>query len=60
MRLAILGGSFNPVHLGHLYLADAAISAFGYDRLLLIPAFRSPFKTDAAAPSPPYQRMEPR
>ena len=52
MRLAILGGSFNPVHLGHLYLADAAISAFGYDRLLLIPAFRSPFKTDAAAPSP--------
>ncbi|MDR2375965.1 MAG: nicotinate (nicotinamide) nucleotide adenylyltransferase [Treponema sp.] len=52
MRLAILGGSFNPVHLGHLYLADAVISAFGYDRVILIPAFRSPFKLDAAAPSP--------
>ncbi|MDR1024798.1 MAG: nicotinate (nicotinamide) nucleotide adenylyltransferase [Treponema sp.] len=51
MRLAILGGSFNPVHLGHLYLADAAISNFGFDRVLLIPAFRSPFKLGAAAPS---------
>jgi nicotinate-nucleotide adenylyltransferase len=38
--------------LGHLYLAEAALSAFGYDRLLLIPAFQSPFKLDAAAPSP--------
>ncbi|MDR2136527.1 MAG: nicotinate (nicotinamide) nucleotide adenylyltransferase [Treponema sp.] len=52
MRLAILGGSFNPVHLGHLYLADAVLSAFGYDRVLLIPAFRSPFKLDADAASP--------
>jgi nicotinate-nucleotide adenylyltransferase len=51
VRLAILGGSFNPVHLGHLYLADAAISNFGFDRVLLIPAFRSPFKQGAAAPS---------
>jgi nicotinate-nucleotide adenylyltransferase len=52
MRLAILGGSFNPVHLGHLYLADAVISGFAYDRVLLIPAFHSPFKPGAAAPSP--------
>jgi nicotinate-nucleotide adenylyltransferase len=52
MRLAILGGSFNPVHLGHLYLADAVLSAFGYDRVILIPAFQSPFKQGAAAPSP--------
>ncbi|MDR2178530.1 MAG: nicotinate (nicotinamide) nucleotide adenylyltransferase [Treponema sp.] len=56
MRLAILGGSFNPVHLGHLYLADAALSAFGYDRVLLIPAFRSPFKLDAGA-APPQDRL---
>ncbi|MDR3148190.1 MAG: nicotinate (nicotinamide) nucleotide adenylyltransferase [Treponema sp.] len=52
MRLAILGGSFNPVHLGHLYLADMVLSDFGYDRVLLIPTFRSPFKLDAAAPAP--------
>jgi nicotinate-nucleotide adenylyltransferase len=44
MRLAILGGSFNPVHAGHLFLAEAALSAFDYDRVVLVPAFRSPFK----------------
>jgi nicotinate-nucleotide adenylyltransferase len=52
MKLAILGGSFNPVHLGHLYLADAVLSTFGYDRVVLVPAFKSPFKLGAAAPSP--------
>jgi nicotinate-nucleotide adenylyltransferase len=52
VRLAVLGGSFNPVHLGHLYLADAVISGFGFDRVLLVPAFRSPFKLGAAAASP--------
>jgi nicotinate-nucleotide adenylyltransferase len=48
MKLAILGGSFNPVHLGHLLLADAVLAALGYDRLALVPAFRSPFKPAAA------------
>jgi nicotinate-nucleotide adenylyltransferase len=52
MKIAILGGSFNPVHLGHLYLADAVISTFGYDRVVLVPAYKSPFKQGAEAPSP--------
>lgn len=47
MRLAILGGSFNPVHLGHLFLAESALSALNYDHVALIPAWRSPFKPDA-------------
>ncbi|MDR1389211.1 MAG: nicotinate (nicotinamide) nucleotide adenylyltransferase [Treponema sp.] len=47
MRAAILGGSFNPVHLGHLYLADAALNAFHYDRVLFFPANISPFKQHA-------------
>ena len=47
MKLGILGGSFNPVHLGHLFLADKAISALKLDRVVLIPAYRSPFKLDA-------------
>ncbi|MDR1288169.1 MAG: nicotinate (nicotinamide) nucleotide adenylyltransferase [Treponema sp.] len=46
MRFAILGGSFNPVHLGHLYLAEAALSFLDYDRVIFVPAFRSPFKTE--------------
>jgi nicotinate-nucleotide adenylyltransferase len=46
VKLAILGGSFNPVHLGHLYLAESALK-MGYDRLVLVPAFTSPFKPGA-------------
>jgi nicotinate-nucleotide adenylyltransferase len=52
VRLAILGGSFNPVHLGHLYLADAALSICGYDRIILVPAFTSPFKPGVCETSP--------
>ena len=48
MRLAILGGSFNPIHLGHLFLADVVLSTLHYDRVVLVPAFRSPFKLAAA------------
>ena len=48
MRLAILGGSFNPMHLGHLFLADTVLSALHYDRVVLVPACKSPFKLSAA------------
>ena len=51
MKFAILGGSFNPIHLGHLFLADAVLS-YGYDRIILIPAFQSPFKIGAKGASP--------
>ena len=52
MKLAVLGGSFNPVHIGHLYLADAVLTGLAYDRIILVPAFQSPFKPDAEAASP--------
>jgi nicotinate-nucleotide adenylyltransferase len=44
MKLAVLGGSFNPIHLGHLFLVDAVISELHYDRVVLVPVCRSPFK----------------
>jgi len=47
VKLGILGGSFNPVHFGHLFLADKALSALGLDRVVMIPAYRSPFKLAA-------------
>ena len=47
MKIALLGGSFNPIHLGHLFLADAALSSLQYDRVIMIPAYRSPFKLAA-------------
>jgi nicotinate-nucleotide adenylyltransferase len=47
MRLIILGGSFNPVHLGHLFLAEEVLSSLHYDRIVFVPAYRSPFKLAA-------------
>jgi len=48
VRIAVLGGSFNPVHIGHLALADAVHVTFGYDRVLLVPANIPPHKEMAA------------
>jgi len=48
VKLGILGGSFNPIHLGHLFLADKVFTALELDRIVFIPAFLSPFKPDAA------------
>lgn len=51
MKLAIYGGSFNPVHSGHLAVADEALS-LGYDKLLFVPTFISPHKQLTASVSP--------
>ena len=44
MKLAVLGGSYNPIHIGHLMLADAVSLRYGYDTIAFVPAFLSPFK----------------
>jgi nicotinate-nucleotide adenylyltransferase len=51
-KLAVLGGSFNPVHLGHLAVADAVLTNLDYDRVIFVPAFESPFKQGAEGGSP--------
>lgn len=43
-KLGMLGGSFNPIHLGHIGLAQAFISHLQLDRVLLMPAFVPPHK----------------
>ena len=44
-RTALFGGSFNPVHHGHLLLADEVREALGLDRVLFMPAALPPHKT---------------
>jgi len=54
MRLGLYGGSFNPVHFGHVRVARAALAELRLDRLVILPAAVSPFKTgDAAVATPP-------
>lgn len=48
-RLGIYGGTFDPVHRGHLFVADDVRVSFALDRVVLVPANRSPFKADAGA-----------
>jgi nicotinate-nucleotide adenylyltransferase len=47
MKLGLFGGSFDPVHLGHLLVAQAAIEELGLDKLFFIPAAQSPFKSES-------------
>ncbi len=47
MSYAVFGGSFDPVHHGHLFIADEVINGFGYDRVIFVPAYRNPHKEQA-------------
>ncbi len=44
MKIGFLGGSFDPVHFGHLLAAQDAYEQFGLDRLVLVPAAQAPLK----------------
>jgi len=46
-RIGILGGTFNPVHIGHLILAQSAVEAFDLAKVLFIPCAQPPHKEPA-------------
>ena len=46
-RLGILGGTFDPIHVGHLDAADAASAALALDEIVLIPAHDQPLRVSA-------------
>jgi nicotinate-nucleotide adenylyltransferase len=56
MKIGLFGGSFDPVHLGHLLVARAAREEAGLARLFFIPAAQSPFKPDVH-PAPAAERL---
>jgi nicotinate-nucleotide adenylyltransferase len=49
LRLGLLGGTFDPIHNGHLALADAAVACARLDRVLLIPSNQPPHRAPAQA-----------
>lgn len=56
-QLGILGGTFNPIHHGHLIAAREAAVSLGLDRLLIMPNARSPLRLDEK-PAPAEARLE--
>jgi nicotinate-nucleotide adenylyltransferase len=56
MKAAILGGTFNPVHYGHLFLAEEVCARLGYDAVIFVPAFL-PVHKDASPVIPAHHRL---
>jgi nicotinate-nucleotide adenylyltransferase len=48
MKWGLLGGTFDPIHLGHLRCAEEVREIFNLDRVMLIPTARQPLKTEQA------------
>ncbi len=57
MTIGIFGGSFNPVHSGHVGIARRALEEWSLDRLVVVPAAVSPFKTDATQMFSAHERL---
>lgn len=58
MKIGIYGGSFNPIHFGHLTVARTALAELKLDKLIVVPANVSPFKTDEPPKPAVYDRLE--
>src|SRR5881409_4243363 len=51
MKIGVFGGTFDPVHVGHLAIAQAALDSAQLDRVVFVPARRSPLKDREAVAS---------
>lgn len=57
MRVAIFGGTFDPIHQAHLIVAREAADQFALDQVLFIPAANPPHKADTSTPYEHRYRM---
>lgn len=58
MRIGVLGGTFDPPHVGHLLAAVDAFEALSLDKLIFVPAAAQPLKTGAPALASAENRLE--
>ncbi len=57
-EILFFGGSFDPPHIGHLILPRDVMEAFGFQRVVFIPAYISPFKAKRGHRAAPPDRLE--
>lgn len=57
MKLALLGGTFNPIHIGHLYIAEEVLVTLGYERIVFVPSYRPAHKA-VSERDDPHKRLE--
>jgi nicotinate-nucleotide adenylyltransferase len=58
MKIGILGGTFDPVHFGHIHLALSLKESCHLDLVIFSPSWISPFKAEKPAQASPRQRLE--
>lgn len=52
VKIGVMGGTFNPIHFGHLVTAEEALIQFGLDKVIFIPTGSPPHKTSGILASP--------
>lgn len=57
-KIGIMGGTFDPIHIGHLILGEAAYEQFGLDEVWFMPAGNPPHKQNRAGRATDAQRVE--
>ena len=58
MKIGIYGGTFNPIHTGHIHAAKQAIKTLHLDKLIMIPDRIAPHKALPEGSATPQQRLD--
>jgi nicotinate-nucleotide adenylyltransferase len=57
VKIAVLGGTFNPIHNGHLFLAEEVLLRLGYERIIFVPSHK-PAHKEVRSGDDPAVRLE--
>ena len=57
-KVGIMGGTFDPIHIGHLILGENAYQQLGLDRVVFMPSGNPPHKKDREGRASDEQRMD--